>query len=89
MNADGTYNGTSTVVSVSRVGAGRYCIELAPKINVANAVPVATLTNSAPWNSQIYIRPQASNCPNPEDTVGITTGTGTTPTDMGFDFIVP
>lgn len=53
------------------------------------AVPVSTLTNSAPWNSRIYIRPHASNCPNPEDTVGITTGTGATATDIGFNFIVP
>ncbi|MFI1682993.1 hypothetical protein [Streptomyces sp. NPDC020607] len=78
---------TNTVASTSRVGAGRYCVELVSDIDAAKAVPVATLSNAADWGSEVRVSRNHSSCP--ANSIRVTTGTNGAAADQPFYLVVP
>ncbi|MFJ4804291.1 MULTISPECIES: hypothetical protein [Streptomyces] len=78
---------TNTVASVSKVATGGYCVVLTSGIDAAKAVPAATLSNSANWNSEIYVARNHSSCPS--NSIRVTTGTDGTAKDQPFYLVIP
>lgn len=90
VNANGTVVlKTQSVVKVTRVSAGDYCIELDPEIDRANSIPMATLRRSATWRSEIYVDRAGTGCPVPANSVRVLTGTNGTATDQPFLVVIP
>ncbi|GAA2113846.1 hypothetical protein [Streptomyces synnematoformans] len=88
VNTDGTISRqTDTIDAVTKTATGRYCITLAPGVEAARSVPVATLHNGADWRSEIYVQHQHSSCA--DNAIRVTTGTNGAAKDQPFYVVIP
>ncbi|MGW7400152.1 hypothetical protein ACWGH7_27160 [Streptomyces cyaneofuscatus] len=78
---------TNTIAATSRTDTGRYCVELTSAVDASKAVPVATLSNSAGWGSEVRVSRNHPACP--ANSIRVTTGTNGAPADQPFYLVIP
>lgn len=78
---------TNTVAATSRTETNRYCVELTSAVDASKAVPVATLSNSAGWGSEVRVSRNHPACP--ANSIRVTTGTNGAPADQPFYLVIP
>ena len=92
----GSSSRKKNVTTITRPGAGRYCLVLDPVVTIGNAIPVvafdlaATPGNTVPVDVAVAVAPQPE-CPTNSFEVFTRTvvGGNLVPTDLGFTFLVP
>ncbi|MER7394975.1 hypothetical protein ABT381_05620 [Streptomyces sp. NPDC000151] len=90
VNADGTVRRSKGVVSVEKVNPGRYCLKVAPDVDFAKSIPVATTGPGAKWNADIRVASGPSGvCGKDPQKLGVYTGVKGAYADQPFNVIVP
>ncbi|KAB2587682.1 hypothetical protein [Streptomyces arboris] len=77
---------TNTIASVSKTGTGAYCVVLASSVDAAKAVPAATLSTAAAWDSEVRVSRNSGACA--ANSIRVTTGTDGAPADQPFYLVI-
>ncbi|MFF1560838.1 hypothetical protein [Streptomyces sp. NPDC058279] len=78
---------TSTIASVSKPETGVYCVVLVSGIDAGRAVPAATPSASADWDSEVRVSRNHNTCPG--NSIRVTTGTNGAAADQAFYLVIP